>query len=55
MKENFQPGDVVILKSGGPQMTIAATRGEGLVLCVWFKDDEIKREAIEAKALSKES
>jgi uncharacterized protein YodC (DUF2158 family) len=30
----FKVGDVVILKSGGPKMTVLAT-GEG-VRCVWF-------------------
>lgn len=31
----FKVGDVVMLKSGGPKMTVLATEGEG-VRCVWF-------------------
>jgi uncharacterized protein YodC (DUF2158 family) len=39
---NFEPGDVVQLKSGGPHMTVeqvgaAAMTGEETVWCVWFE------------------
>lgn len=30
----FNPGDVVVLKSGGPKMTVAAVL-EGSAVCVW--------------------
>jgi len=44
MADNFQPGDTVILKSGGPKMTIdwvgaqfehSTTQGAA---CTWFDD-----------------
>lgn len=31
-------GDVVRLKSGGPDMTVESLRGGGLVDCVWFHE-----------------
>ena len=37
--EQFKPGDVVILKSGGPRMTIATIEGRS-ALCEWFSDDQ---------------
>ena len=35
----FQPGDVVGLRSGGPRMTIAAINGPN-AFCEWFTDDQ---------------
>lgn len=42
---NFNIGDVVRLKSGGPAMTVEAVApsGGGLV-CVWFNKDGMKFE-----------
>lgn len=37
MAENFQPGDVVQLKSGGPAMTVTALDSEE-AKCEWFDD-----------------
>ncbi len=31
-------GDVVRLRSGGPDMTVECLRGMGLVECVWFHE-----------------
>jgi uncharacterized protein YodC (DUF2158 family) len=42
----FKPGDTVILKSGGPTMTIESVEtveGVTYALCVWFVKDETKR------------
>jgi len=36
---DFEAGDVVELKSGGPKMTIAATKQERAI-CVWFNQRE---------------
>lgn len=34
--EGFSIGDVVMLRSGGPQMTVIAQKGAGRVACAWF-------------------
>lgn len=41
MPEQFKPGDVVELKSGGPQMTISYISGDK-VDCVWFEGKQQK-------------
>lgn len=39
----FSVGDVVVLKSGGPKMTVSEVGvDEGQIKCVWF--DNMKRE-----------
>lgn len=40
MAEEFKPGDVVVLKSGGPAMTIRELQGTGTALCEWFNRDD---------------
>ena len=40
--EDFNVGDVVRLKSGGPNMTIDGTAGSRLV-CAWFDADNAYR------------
>lgn len=49
----FNAGDTVILKSGGPIMTVAALskKDDNLVYCAWFNDNELKRIAIEKDAI----
>ena len=32
----FTPGDVVMLNSGGPKMTVCGINGDGDVECLWF-------------------
>lgn len=34
---SFNIGDVVVLKSGGPAMTITHVSNEGRVSCAWFE------------------
>lgn len=45
MEENFKPGDIVVLKSGGPLMTVTYTntgyRDQDLI-CTWFVDGDRK-------------
>ena len=36
----FSVGDIVILKSGGPLMTVDDARPDGIVEAVWFDDDD---------------
>jgi uncharacterized protein YodC (DUF2158 family) len=45
----FKLGDVVILKSGGPEMTISEVKQSitdetftGYYICVWFKDKAVQ-------------
>jgi uncharacterized protein YodC (DUF2158 family) len=51
---NFQPGDIVQLKSLGPAMTVTETKEEG-VHCLWYAEmsDEIKTHVIPAICLEK--
>jgi uncharacterized protein YodC (DUF2158 family) len=47
----FEPGDVVMLKSGGPSMTVVSA-AEDEITCLWFGEEgELFREAIPAVAL----
>jgi uncharacterized protein YodC (DUF2158 family) len=47
----FEPGDVVMLKSGGPSMTVVSA-AEDEITCLWFGDEgDLFREAIPAIAL----
>ena len=45
---DFQPGDQVVLKSGGPPMTIerigkSPETQEDVISCVWFHDEGKRR------------
>jgi len=47
----FEPGDVVILKSGGQPMTVV-TASEDEITCIWLGEEgELFRESIPAIAL----
>lgn len=49
----FQVGDVVQLKSGGPEMTVIDNRPDGSkVECMWFvPNDEARTQSISSVAL----
>ena len=49
---DFKPGDVVILKSGGPMMTVADATN-GIILCVWIEKNKTFREPFPAIVLEK--
>ncbi len=34
----WKAGDVVMLKSGGPKMTVGTVKADGRVLCEWFDE-----------------
>ncbi len=58
--EEFKVGDVVSLKSGGPDMTIESIpykRGhlvyETKAVCVWFENKLLKRDVFEVAVLKK--
>lgn len=46
----MKPGDVVMLKSGGPQMTIAAIEGDK-VHCEWFEGTKALSKTFSAVSL----
>jgi uncharacterized protein YodC (DUF2158 family) len=49
----FQIGDVVMLKSGGPTMTVGEVGDDGQVICVWFVTAELKKAVFTAGSLMK--
>lgn len=48
----FAPGDVVMLKSGGPTMTVANVSGQ-TATCVWIEKNKTFREDFELMILEK--
>ena len=38
MMAQWNVGDLVMFKSGGPQMTVRTIKGDGNVYCEWFDD-----------------
>lgn len=54
--DELKSGDVVQLKSGGPEMTvdhIANIEGKILYYCKWFVGEELKRGSFSVEALKK--
>ena len=49
----FNIGDVVLLRSGGPSMTIEAIYPPELYGAVWFDDRELRRESFREMVLIK--
>ncbi|ESX31952.1 DUF2158 domain-containing protein [Mesorhizobium sp. M1060] len=39
MAETYKAGDIVQLKSGGPDMTVSSEVGGGDLICKWFNQD----------------
>ena len=53
---DFTPGDLVVLKSGGPRMTvdkIGTVGGQPAVFCVWFEKTELKHASFAPATLNK--
>ncbi len=51
---NLKIGDVVALKSGGPDMTVENVDEQGNVTCTWFdKDGNRKKETFKEEMLEK--
>ena len=42
MSNELKPGDVVILKSGGPRMTVRSRTADGDLFCNWFNGRELE-------------
>ena len=58
MAEEFKAGDVVMVKSGGPQMTVAGVGQYGMVKstrvkCVWFEGAKREESLFEPALLKK--
>jgi uncharacterized protein YodC (DUF2158 family) len=49
--ENFQVGDVVQLKSGGPSMTVYEVSRDGSLFCQWFDNGAVKGQSFKAQQL----
>ena len=56
MQNEFQLGDLVQLKSGGPAMTITEIRddvGDDVVWCKWFANNKTESDSFPPLALKK--
>ena len=55
MTSSFNPGDVVNLKSGGPNMTVVTlTENPARVMCEWFPNaDSVKRYSFPSESLER--
>ena len=49
--EDFEIGDVVQLRSGGPKMTVHILVSDGDVVCQWFESNEVHEENFPKEAL----
>lgn len=52
MAAPFAPGDVVQLKSGGPQMTVELIDDTGMVACTWMDGTKLERRSFVAATLT---
>ena len=52
----FQPGNVVCLKSGGPDMTVESVQADQIhgtsVTCIWFVEQTLYRASLPLSALA---
>ena len=51
--EDFEIGDVVQLRSGGPKMTVHSLVSDCDVVCQWFEGNEVHEESFPREALRK--
>lgn len=52
-RPELKPGDVVMLKSGGPKMTIRHVRPDDDVWCYWFDGAELREAIFGAKIINR--
>lgn len=51
-KSEFRPGDIVRLKSGGPDVTVSSVGSDGKTIWInWFSGKKLEKENISASAL----
>ncbi|HEX3560888.1 MAG TPA: DUF2158 domain-containing protein [Pyrinomonadaceae bacterium] len=53
--EQIKVGDVVQLKSGGPQMTVVSDEGNNYFFCQWFIGGKLDHNSFPSSALRKVS
>src|SRR5205085_2974386 len=53
--EQIKVGDVVQLKSGGPQMTVVSDEGNGYFFCQWFIAGKLDQNSFPSSALKRVS
>ena len=51
--EDFEIGNVVQLRSGGPKMTVHGVVSDGDVVCQWFEGNVVHEESFPREALQK--
>src|SRR5690349_9222943 len=51
--EDFEIGNVVQLRSGGPKMTVHGLVSDGDVICQWFEGNAVHEESFPREALQK--
>lgn len=51
--KDFEIGDVVQLRSGGPKMTVHGVVSDGDVVCQWFESDELHEGNFPNEALNR--
>ena len=51
--EDFEIGDVVQLRSGGPKMTVHSLVSHGDVICQWFESSDVHEENFPREGLKK--
>ncbi|WP_353221109.1 DUF2158 domain-containing protein [Salinisphaera sp. S4-8] len=54
MSDQIQPGDIVTLKSGGPEMTVSWVE-EGDALCQWFDSKNMPQSQVYALVVLEKS
>lgn len=53
MTDQFKPGDIVQLKSGGPKMTVkeSASTDKNIIYCQWFAGSKLESGAFRSESL----
>ncbi|MET3132877.1 uncharacterized protein YodC (DUF2158 family) [Oxalobacteraceae bacterium GrIS 1.11] len=49
---SVMPGNRVMLRSGGPEMTVADVDSAGCAVCQWLADGQLQRHAFDLECLT---